>query len=1263
MKHKKIIFQLFLSIIMCIYWSIIQIPAIADSPSGNFQVFTNDGNTFVKGFGDFSSAINDPSTQNGYIIKISADLDSDAIIVNKSIKLTSDGQYILKRGVGNTGDFITITSGNTLTLENIIIDGNKSVVPTSNGSAVFIDSSATCIMKNNTIIQNNKAPIGGGVYNNKGEFIMEEGTIDSNAADTGGGVYNYKGKFTLNNGIISKNTAIYGAGVFSDDNGAVNIGTTFTMNNGVIKNNIASINGGGIYNNYKSTFNFMNGSIISNEAGNGGAVYNNDIINIYGGLISGNQSIWAPIEIKNVFNNGTKKYNVIFDSSGGVYSGDSQDFNQLVVSNYLVKKPLGIISKSGYDLKGWFASTDGGVTLSTNQWDFDNGTVTEPMKLYAKWRKTLKYINFTPQTLDVFKDSGEIDLTNYLAVDSEIGQTLTWSQNVAPTNGTLTIIGATAPSGTNILPGGTIKYKPSPGYVGNDSFDIQVFDGIDTAVMRLKVNIKDVPVLNVNVTFDTQGGSYAGNPLDLNQTIVQGNLVTTPASVITKSNCSFEGWFTSTDGGATLSASPWDFDNNTVIANTILYAKWLTNLDSIVITSNGNLNQVTGNLSSVDFTAILNNGAETAVFEWYVDGVLQSGVTGKNFTYNPTALGSYEIKAKAKGVTSSPITVNINANTSGQNMIPKVPNYNVITACDKPISGNVIATDANNDILVYIIENNPSHGVVSVSPDGTWTYTPAKGYLGHDSFTVIVSDGKGGSAVSTVNIIVGTVLSGENNMPTVPNYNVTTKYEKKVSGTVIATDVDDDPLTYSKENNPSHGFVVVNPDGTWTYTPEKGYSGNDSFTVTVSDGKGGSAVSTVNIIVGTKKNSDDNDSPPITNYIDNIQAIYEQLGDNGSTSNGKYTATEVDESGIIVRKAGSLSVNEANVIKTGNSSNVKASSLYGMNSAILAIDDYSNITINNSSINTNSKGANAIFTNGKNAVINLNNTEINTWEDFSSGLNAISEGTINGRNLIINTKGKCSTAVQAKNRFGTVNITKSEITTTGMDSSGIYSSGIVSVEDSNIDTKKSDCIVIDGESIVSLNNTDIIGGKEQVVRLQGNKSNNPMVGQSLFNMTNGSLTGFTDTLICGNNTNAIINLTNVNIVNAPKILFKMTSDEIVGNRNYGRIVLRNQSISGEVISDSISSCSILLEQGSIWTGTANTEKISKEMSVKLDSSSKWNVTGDSYLEILIDYDLSMSNINSNGFNIYYNQFASENAWINGKTITLNGGGKLIPIKE
>src|SRR5205823_5459249 len=63
------------------------------------------------------------------------------------------------------------------------------------------------------------------------------------------------------------------------------------------------------------------------------------------------------------------------------------------------------------------------------------------------------------------------------------------------------------------------------------------------------------------------------------------------------------------------------------------------------------------------------------------------------------------------------------------------------------------------------------------------------------------------------------------------------------------TDVDGDSLAVTGVGAPLHGSATTHPDGTITYTPAADYNGVDSFTYTVSDGHGGTAIGTVSVTI------------------------------------------------------------------------------------------------------------------------------------------------------------------------------------------------------------------------------------------------------------------------------------------------------------------------------------------------------------------------------------------------------------------------------
>ena len=63
------------------------------------------------------------------------------------------------------------------------------------------------------------------------------------------------------------------------------------------------------------------------------------------------------------------------------------------------------------------------------------------------------------------------------------------------------------------------------------------------------------------------------------------------------------------------------------------------------------------------------------------------------------------------------------------------------------------------------------------------------------------------------------------------------------------TDADEDSLTATITNQPTNGSATLNSDGSFTYTPNNGFSGNDSFTYIANDGTDDSNPATVNITV------------------------------------------------------------------------------------------------------------------------------------------------------------------------------------------------------------------------------------------------------------------------------------------------------------------------------------------------------------------------------------------------------------------------------
>ncbi len=143
-----------------------------------------------------------------------------------------------------------------------------------------------------------------------------------------------------------------------------------------------------------------------------------------------------------------------------------------------------------------------------------------------------------------------------------------------------------------------------------------------------------------------------------------------------------------------------------------------------------------------------------------------------------------------------------------------------------------------------------------MNANGTVTYTPGAGFVGQIAFSYTACDSAGacGSAVVTVD-----VLPGDNRPPIATDDVVSTRTSTPVSLDPTENDVDPDGDPLAVEDitiQPLHGTVVLNNDGTVTYTPDQGYVGSDSFEVSVTDGEGGFDRSTTTVVVAPDDNVD-----------------------------------------------------------------------------------------------------------------------------------------------------------------------------------------------------------------------------------------------------------------------------------------------------------------------------------------------------------------------------------------------------------------------
>ena len=206
-------------------------------------------------------------------------------------------------------------------------------------------------------------------------------------------------------------------------------------------------------------------------------------------------------------------------------------------------------------------------------------------------------------------------------------------------------------------------------------------------------------------------------------------------------------------------------------------------------------------------------------------------------------------QASADGEGPTRVTATVHLTITPVNDAPTLQGLSITVAEDGAATLNPLASasDVDGDALQATVVAGPAHGTVTVQPGGHFTYQPHADYVGPDSFTYTVNDGELTSNVAAVSIDVTPV----NDAPTLGNQALSVAEDTELTGNLLATaaDVDSPVLTALVIDDPAHGSLSVNADGSYTYKPNRGYTGTDSFTYTVSDGQE-STTATISLRVG-----------------------------------------------------------------------------------------------------------------------------------------------------------------------------------------------------------------------------------------------------------------------------------------------------------------------------------------------------------------------------------------------------------------------------
>ena len=475
------------------------------------------------------------------------------------------------------------------------------------------------------------------------------------------------------------------------------------------------------------------------------------------------------------------------------------------------------------------------------------------------------------------------------------GDPLTCSLDTDATNGTA-IVNANC----------TATYTPDPNYNGNDSFVFQVDDGhggTDTATMSVTVNPQnDEPVFNAISNGTIAEGSTLVVPIvctDIDSP--SGNLVLQFANLPPGANTSTNGdgtgsitytpAFTVVSHGAAPPTTPVTFASLQV-ACADEASQIVTTFD--VTVNDTNQNPVAGPDSySVDEDGTLNVNAATGVLDndsdadgdtitvtgfdaVSVQGGTVSVASDGSFTYTPLAdfngadSFTYTVGEAFGGSAVQTVSITVNS-VNDLPVLTAIPNQSVDE--NMLLSVNLNCTDLESSALILTSPNRPAGATLTDNGNGTGTlsFTPDFDEVVHPATTELFSavqvicDDATDQVIETFDITVDDV----NRVPVNVNDNYITAEDtalfidasddSPVDPEVgpLFNDVDDDGDTLTVDLttppadtiNTPNGTVVIEANGTFTYTPDPDFNGTDQFTYRAIDGFGGSVTGTVTITV------------------------------------------------------------------------------------------------------------------------------------------------------------------------------------------------------------------------------------------------------------------------------------------------------------------------------------------------------------------------------------------------------------------------------
>ncbi|MDO9215498.1 MAG: tandem-95 repeat protein, partial [Methylococcales bacterium] len=418
-------------------------------------------------------------------------------------------------------------------------------------------------------------------------------------------------------------------------------------------------------------------------------------------------------------------------------------------------------------------------------------------------------------------------------------------------------------NGTVVLnANGTVTFTSTPNFNGVATFSYQASDGTTTSnAATVTINvfaINDAPVAVADTLTATEDTAiiYTAAQLIGNDTDAENNPLTI-ASVTSGANGTAvlnpDGTVTFTPNANFNGVADFTYqvkDTGLLLSNSATVTVNVTAVNDAPVA-------VADTLSAIEDTAITYLASDLLGNDTDVDGnplTIASVTNGSNgtvvlnpdgsVTFTPTAdfNGAADFSYQTSDGTVNSNSATVTVNVSAVNDAP-VAVADTLTAIEDTaiiyLASDLLGndTDADGNPLTIASVTSGVNGTAVLNADGTVTFTPAANFNGAADFSYQANDGTANSNSATVTVNVTAV----NDAPVANPNTVAANEDTAITYTAIQllgndTDVDGNPLTIGSVTNGINGTVVLNGDGSVTFTPAPNFNGVADFSYQATDG-------------------------------------------------------------------------------------------------------------------------------------------------------------------------------------------------------------------------------------------------------------------------------------------------------------------------------------------------------------------------------------------------------------------------------------------